>query len=670
MTSPAMPSEETFPVPKLHLGLGVTGHRDTHPVFHANRDRIGATLDRLFRLIDAQVAESASRAAPCAVRRTRLHSLLAYGADMLAFERAQALGWESVAPLPFGLALNTAINAHPQSLADLEAILSGGQASDDLVAARAAMIRNNASQSRLYELADQDEVVACLLQAQLASPGDVAAAQAFQVAASDRAAMAGRVMIEQSDLIIGIWDGKTRGAIGGTRHTISAALDQGVPVLWIDASAPEQWQIITMPEALSLPNRQSDAERLAALRALIEVALLPGGNDSSENGASYGLTALKTEKWRPSSNVLFQAYRRIESLFGDVGGWRWLRLRQSYEAPGEIVSGSAAPLLATARSLPGGDRIIISSIENDIFKPFAFADGVSAYLSDAYRGGMVTNFILSALAVMCGIAYLPFAKIDDKWAFALVEFMFLAAIIAITIFGGRHRWHGRWFETRRVAEYFRHAPILLLFGVARSTGRWPRGGDRSWPEWYARQVLRGIGLPQMIVTPEYLRAALALLQNHHIIPQRDYHRTKATRLTRAEHRLDTLSQRFFICAVISVAIYLMIEICASMTWMPPHIAHDVAKSFTFLGVMFPTLGGALAGIRYFGDFERFADISDITAEKLDAINSRVAILLREDGAAITYAQASTIAHSIDEIVVTEIENWQSVFGGKHITVPV
>jgi hypothetical protein len=37
---------------------------------------------------------------------------------------------------------------------------------------------------------------------------------------------------------------------------------------------------------------------------------------------------------------------------------------------------------------------------------------------------------------------------------------------------------------------------------------------------------------------------------------------------------------------------------------------------------------------------------------------------------ITYARISNLAHAIDEIVVTEIENWQSVFGGKNISVPV
>jgi hypothetical protein len=92
--------------------------------------------------------------------------------------------------------------------------------------------------------------------------------------------------------------------------------------------------------------------------------------------------------------------------------------------------------------------------------------------------------------------------------------------------------------------------------------------------------------------------------------------------------------------------------------------------FTFLGVLFPTLGGALAGIHYFGDFERFAAISEITAQKLGDVETRIALLLAAPDRDITYARVSGLAHGIDDIVVDEIENWQSVFGGKHITVPV
>ena len=78
----------------------------------------------------------------------------------------------------------------------------------------------------------------------------------------------------------------------------------------------------------------------------------------------------------------------------------------------------------------------------------------------------------------------------------------------------------------------------------------------------------------------------------------------------------------------------------------------------------------MAGIRYFGDFERFAAISEVTAEKLDGVHSRIDLLLSAPDHALSYAQLAELAHAADDIVVSEIENWQAVFGGKHISVPV
>jgi hypothetical protein len=101
-----------------------------------------------------------------------------------------------------------------------------------------------------------------------------------------------------------------------------------------------------------------------------------------------------------------------------------------------------------------------------------------------------------------------------------------------------------------------------------------------------------------------------------------------------------------------------------------HWAHDMSKTFTFLGVILPALGGAFAGIRYFGDFERFAAISEVTAEKLGEVEGRINILLKASLGELRYAQIADLAHAIDDIVVTEIENWQSVFGSKQIAVPV
>jgi hypothetical protein len=119
-----------------------------------------------------------------------------------------------------------------------------------------------------------------------------------------------------------------------------------------------------------------------------------------------------------------------------------------------------------------------------------------------------------------------------------------------------------------------------------------------------------------------------------------------------------------------VSLYLGLKFAGTTHLISKEVASHFSKLFTFLGVFLPTFGGAIASIRYFGDFERFSAISEVTAEKLDVIAERGAILLAGPEQLISYAQVAELVHATDDVVVSEIENWQSVFGGKNIAVPV
>ena len=181
--------------------------------------------------------------------------------------------------------------------------------------------------------------------------------------------------------------------------------------------------------------------------------------------------------------------------------------------------------------------------------------------------------------------------------------------------------------------------------------------------------MRDIGLPQVEVTRAYLRAGLAGMALPHIASQRAYHTAKAHRLERVHHRLDRAAEACFAFAVLSVLAYLALKGAGLMGMAPKHWAADLSPLFTFLGVAFPTLGANLAGVRYFGDFERFAAISQVAAAKLGEIEARMTLLLGGDDAALTYAAAADLIHALDEAVVDEIESWQSVFGAKHLALP-
>jgi hypothetical protein len=664
------------PAPPARINLAITGHREGNAAFAMNRSRIMGVLGEVLDTIsDAAKAQTLD----VEIAQTRLHSMLSEGADLMAAEQALARDWDLIAPLAFGLDLNVAINALPATAEDAQAMIAGNDPVDPKVKHRADNIRRMAARARLFEMADRDAFIGNLFLESLQHPEDKRQADRFAAESSLRVELAARVMIEHSDLLIAIWDGGSHAFVGGTGHSVQLALKIGAPVVWIDANAPEHWRILTNLESLASVQSPStlSSERTAELRALVHAALSPAaarevhGKQVAHGKRIEGPEAFKRERWRPKSNYFLHGYRRIEALFGaDSWKGRFGNLRQTYEGPDAISNGSAATLLAQARALPGQDGAFVDALEASAVRRFAWADGISAYLSDAYRGGMTLNFLLAPLSIVVGIAYLPFASSDEKWLFATLELALLASILSITITGQRHRWHARWFETRRVAEYARHAPIMLLLGVVRAPRRWPKGAETSWPEWYARRSLREPGLPQIRITQPYLREALSKLLDHHVVQQRDYHTYKARRLATAHHGLDKLSEILFTLAVISVSVYLILKLGGTQHWWPKYLAENTSYLFTFLGVALPTFGGAIAGIRYFGDFERFSSISEVTSEKLSAIHVRITQLLDSPEVAIDYGRVADLARDIDDVVVGEIESWQAVFAGKHVAVPV
>lgn len=652
-----------------HLALGITGHRASNPSFAAHAPAIAAALAVLFAEI-----EDIAAALPGTRGALRLHSLMVDGTDQVAADLALARGWELVVPLPFGAGLNGAINARPATLADADALLAGAAAHDPAVEARAAAIRGITARAQLFELADRDAEVERLWRATLADPADPVATRAFEALASDNVALAGRVMIERTDLVIAVWDGKVANLPGGTGHTVTAALAMGTPVLLVDPATPDAWRILTRPEELGHAPAAGQPRDEARLAAIIRAALLVEG---------WSPALLARETWHPRSSRAFGLYRRIERVFGGGSG-ALAALRVDYEAPGAIAAGSGAGVLAAAAAMPGADPQTASQLAEDVLPMFAWADGIASRLADTYRSGMCVNFVLAALAVIVGVVFLPAGMGEIKWAFAGVELLLLGGILVLTAAGSRLGWHRRWFEMRRVAEYLRHAPALLLLGVARPTGRWPRSGGggggghgadhgdgarAQWPEHFARHALRDVGLPRVAVTRDYLRAGLERVALPHVVAQRAYHLAKAHRLETVHHRLDKAAEACFTLAVVSVAGYLLLKGAGAAGLTPKSLAAELSPLFTFFGVAFPTLGANLAGIRYFGDFERFGAISRVAAERLGEIEARIGLLLSGAEAALTYSATADLIHALDEAVVEEIASWQAVFGAKHLALP-
>ncbi len=231
--------------------LGITGHRNSNEAFARNQAGIEVALTVFLRARPGNLAGHREAWAP-----TRLHSLLAHGADLFAVERALERDWVVAAPLPFGRALNIAINAHPVDAADARALLGGGGPCHPEVAARAADMQRLTARTQCLELAEQDDDRDAPVPRHARCAGRrCRCCRLCRYRVGTRCRRRGRFIVEQSDLVIAIWDGVTPGTAGGTRHTIAAALDHGAPVIWIDAAIRRGASSCARPNRSPLPIR-------------------------------------------------------------------------------------------------------------------------------------------------------------------------------------------------------------------------------------------------------------------------------------------------------------------------------------------------------------------------------------------------------------------------------
>lgn len=566
------------------LVLGITGHRPNNPALAGNVAAVEDSLATLFDRVAAVCADAGGSG------QVRLFSPLSDGADQIAARLALARGWELVAPLPFGRALNAAVNAAPDTAEDAAKLVAGEEPAHPEVRARAAAIHELSLRARVVELADRDRAVGENLRSSLAAAGDRELGRRLNADISEQVALASRIVVEQCDLLVAVWDGVVRNLHGGTGHTVITALTLGTPVLLIDPAAAAEWRLLIGPEDLS-------HEALAGEEAR---------------------SALDT--------LVADAMRR----------------------PAPAVSIGASRTIAEA---------------------FAEADAAATRLSGRYRNGMIANFILAAAAVMVGVSYIPLGLEGEKWTFSAIELALLLAILAITALANHRRWHIRWLETRRFAEYLRHAPLMLQLGIMRPAARWPRGKGSRWPELLARDMMRSHGLPAERVTEGYVRRILEDHIDPHIRGQRDYHRAKARRLLHAHHRMERATHVTFVLAALSVTSFLALAALTGVGLVPSAWLTEAAPLATFLGVALPMTGATLSAIGHFTDFERFAGISHVAAARLDTLDRRARALLALPQDALIYAEAAALVRDLDDAVIDEIAGWQAVFEGKQITLP-
>ncbi|MFO1187314.1 MAG: DUF4231 domain-containing protein [Alphaproteobacteria bacterium] len=499
------------PAPRLCLRVGVSGHRNINAdVAKVLRKH----LDGVFEILDHTVEELAERYRDYFGHQTpikRLVSPLAEGADMLAADAARA-ATRFRRRLPF---------AASEYARDFEGAMK--QALEQQIAAADAV----------FELNGQRD-------------GGRMEESSYLVA--------GYLTLRHCDVLVALWDGKAARGIGGTAMVVEAAVQRGVPVIWINSEGTQDpcilrsdllcgppvneirnllWQTLA-PPFVADQSSEEDSFNRRARRAAVEF------RRERERRINYGLLfqlfqALVARQWPKQLQLFQRPYQRITKD-------NWQRF--------EAVVGQHNPA--------AWKRI------TDLLAPrYGWADGLATYYSAVYRSSYVFNYLMGAIAVFLALLAL-LGNLSEPLLIAAEagEALAIASILAVTTMGRKRRWHERWIDYRQLAEQLRHLRFLYLTGGA-SANMTPRhnydsgSSEGGWVQWYYQATMREIGLASARATPVYLNAVKDLFLEEEISGQISYHERNASRMHRMEHSLHGLGELLFVTTLLIVAGYLI-----------------------------------------------------------------------------------------------------------------
>ena len=640
------------PRARLALRVGVVGHRPnrlpgdaaTLSVLRARiAEVLGAARDEVSRFhAEGGDAGFYSPDAPL----MRAVAPLAEGTDRIFAEEALALGYGLICPMPF-------------AQAEYEKDFTGKSALEP------------GSVAKLRDL--------------LARARDGAGLVTFELDGhrSDRGAAygaAGRVTLNQSDLLVVVWDGEEKAGPGGTVDTVQEAIRFHVPVLWINARDPSDWAVLRDSADLgrvqgkAVPAGRPEGATRTLQQAVAEIVRQEIGLPGAETAeARAHVRDFFAEKRRPL-NLAF-----VWKLFRNVVGETRLKL------PSLLTSDFVDDVKAAWPSTPGEGSIAFAPrgpgqpgpaacwVNARLRGHYAWADRLADLKADAYRSAYILGYLFSAAAVF--VALLPLAM---RWAPGQAEtlsiegeFVILLDILILLIWGKGRRWHERWMEYRLLAELIRQLKVLMPLGGGRPLPRTPiylaGHGDlaQSWMAWHVRAIAREAGLPTAKATPAYVDDCLvdlADITSGAANGQQRFHQANGARAARINHRLHAATVGLFILTILGIGLHLAPALAGDALG---DVGAWIDRASTWLvmaSAVLPALGAALAGINNHGEFARMAKRSHALADGFRQFTRQIAGAREQlgRGEVVPLAEVIPLASTVAQTMVDEVVDWRVV----------
>jgi hypothetical protein len=607
------------PKPRIALSIGVIGHRPdrlSEPGLKHVADEIGRVLDMIVAKVDSHKKGLSRQIFSDAAPYLRIVSALAEDADRMAAQAGLVRDMRLDVVLPFG---------QSEYANDFPSEASKAEFTDLLGRAGAVLVLpgDRQDQGKAYEAA-------------------------------------GLTILDQSDIVIAIWDGGVPRGRGGTPALVDAAARFSVPVIHVDAKAAEptllKWAGLDKypvnAGALSDVPREEFADN-TAMKLVDRLLQVPSTQIAvTDEKAKEGMTSAGAAEQKESpaeqealARFLNRGFYRLNRSFF------WPLLQAAFGVrklgPRDVLLES--PAETSSRCAGWLSSLDCSGAAAPAIEAYGFADAIAIRHGNLFRGSFISNFVLAAGAVVCAALSLMFK--DYKTPLTVIEIVLLLLLVFKTAVSRWRNWHSNWLEAREVAERLRAALPLWALGARPANYH---GDESTWTGWYVRAVLRELGMRPGVLDGGGAKAARRVLRAV-IADQTRYHHDNVAHMEKLEHRMEWFGLVLLGLTFALGAIYLLFG------------SKDWATVVGALSAVLPAIASASYGTRVIGEFDGIRQRSERTEHEL--LKLVTALEDDEKVAPADVARLRARAQATADVLLGDVARWRVAAESRGLAIP-
>lgn len=468
------------------------------------------------------------------------------------------------------------------------------------------------------------------------------------------------LLLQNSDVLVAIYDSRAHGKAAGTVETVDIALKSGMAVVAVllgddearigvvhsKAGGRIEWN-----DAYAIESPEWRSRLAECIRELLVVPELLSGD-------AHG------------------AVQRLKTLSGDAR-IPWLcanaALAKMFAATWRGIHGAASAVVARE---PAKERA--QAADKITLEPFAGFYRSASTLAEAfmrtYRGAFVLSYVLAGVAVAAAVAMMAAMILthNDPPAVLVailcaIKIAILLVLLALERAGSKGRLQEAATELRYLAELLRPMQWLSPVGIYPPAVELPlhaapHDPRRSWMVWLARAVARSApcvpGNREVTMTAAVAASALRSARTQWIEGQVHYHEKNAARMRTLEEGLERLAKAMLWIVLVAVVVACVLELV--------HAQHVIAVLLGATAAVLPAFIAGLGGIAFQSEAKRLATRSAAMVRALVAEQNEMdAAAARIESGSMPHDEAirlaTTILKKASSITIAEAGDWKVLY---------